>query len=232
MPCVCPRSQGPVDGPRTDHRPKKQINALWPLMFASNKLVRIRNVSSFFVNCYLLRYFAPTAGFSYLSDDRNVASTLLRISSTRHLFSFQHNSPRGHQSAIMNIDDGTEARLRTLHLDDTLLELDSQEEAFFKSETGIQDTEELMKHIIEVQQDAYKVSLLRAEQVRSRWAVRLCFLFQVYPYPCIRGFRFTRLKISRMPAYPRVLELGKTRPDAIFLDIGCCREDKFVHGEV
>jgi len=130
----------------------------------------------------------------------------------------------------MSIDDGTETRLRTLQLDGTLLELDSQEEAFFKSETGIQDTEELRKHIIEVQEDAYNVSLLRAERVRSARTVTLRFMLQVYPYPCIRGFRFTRLKISRMPAYPRVLELGKNRPDAIFLDIGCCRKDQFVHG--
>ena len=58
----------------------------------------------------------------------------------------------------MNIDVETETRLRTLHLDDTLLGLDPEEEAFFKSETGIQDTEELKKHIIKVQEDAYKVT--------------------------------------------------------------------------
>jgi len=51
-----------------------------------------------------------------------------------------------------------ETRLRILPLDDTLLELSPEEEAFFKFETGIQDTEELRKHIIEVQADAYKVS--------------------------------------------------------------------------
>jgi len=56
--------------------------------------------------------------------------------------------------------DGVEAetRLRILPLDDTLLELDAEEEAFLKLETGIQGTEELRKHIIEVQADAYKVS--------------------------------------------------------------------------
>lgn len=52
-----------------------------------------------------------------------------------------------------------EARLRTLQLDGTLLELGPEEEAFFKSETGIEDTEELRKHIIEVQEDAYKVRI-------------------------------------------------------------------------
>ena len=39
---------------------------------------------------------------------------------------------------------------------------------------------------------------------------------------------FTNLKISGMPVYPRVLELGKNRPDAIFLDIGCCSKDQFI----
>ena len=58
----------------------------------------------------------------------------------------------------MSNDVETEKRLRTLHLDGTLLVLNPEEEAFFKSETGIQDTEELRKHIIEIQEDAYKVS--------------------------------------------------------------------------
>ena len=58
----------------------------------------------------------------------------------------------------MSVNPEAEALLRTLYLDGTWLELNPQEEAFFKSETGIQDTEELRKHIIEVQKDAYEVS--------------------------------------------------------------------------
>jgi len=66
----------------------------------------------------------------------------------------------------MNTD--TETLLRTLHLDSTLLGLNPEEEAFFKSETGIQDTEELKKHIIQVQDDAYKVSRCpRVDRIRS-----------------------------------------------------------------
>jgi len=57
----------------------------------------------------------------------------------------------------MNTDIETEIRFHTFPLNDTLLKLNSEEEAFFKSETGIQDTEELRKHIVRVQQDAYKV---------------------------------------------------------------------------
>lgn len=37
----------------------------------------------------------------------------------------------------------TETRLRALRLDDSLLKLNPEEEAFLKSETGIQDTGEL-----------------------------------------------------------------------------------------
>ena len=58
----------------------------------------------------------------------------------------------------MSVNAEAETHLRTLHLDGTWLELNPEEEAFFKSETGIRDTEELRKHIIEVQKDAYKVS--------------------------------------------------------------------------
>ena len=70
----------------------------------------------------------------------------------------------------------TETRLRALHLDSTLLELNPEEEAFFKSETGIQDTDELKKHIIEVQEDAYKVRCF--PKVGSPRAVTLCFVFR------------------------------------------------------
>lgn len=50
------------------------------------------------------------------------------------------------------------ARVRDLPLDSTLLKLDPVEEAFFKAETGIQDTKELREHIIGLQEEAYKVS--------------------------------------------------------------------------
>ena len=57
----------------------------------------------------------------------------------------------------MNTDIETEIPFYTLPLDDTLLELNPEEEAFFKSQTRIQDTDELRKHIVRVQKDAYKV---------------------------------------------------------------------------
>ncbi|KAF8873114.1 hypothetical protein BD779DRAFT_1452176 [Infundibulicybe gibba] len=77
----------------------------------------------------------------------------------------------------------------------------TQDEArFFKTQTGIQDDDELQLHILNLQAEAYKV----------------------YPYPCIRRFDFLRLKISRHPLYPTFLNLAKLREGALFLDIGCC----------
>ena len=58
----------------------------------------------------------------------------------------------------MPLDNEIEALPRTVYLDGTLLELNPKEEAFFKAETGIQDTDELKKHITEVQEEALKAS--------------------------------------------------------------------------
>ncbi|KAI0066447.1 hypothetical protein BV25DRAFT_1820395 [Artomyces pyxidatus] len=85
-------------------------------------------------------------------------------------------------------------------LDESLYGLDTDEAAFFKQQTGIQDDDELKKHLLQIQADAYAV----------------------FPYPCIRIFHWTKLKISRLFPYPRLLNLGRDRKDAIFLDIGCC----------
>ena len=127
----------------------------------------------------------------------------------------------------MNLYSGNETRLRSLKLDEDWLVLDPETESFFKAETGIEDGEELKKHIIGVQEEAYKAS--PSVFFRSRLSTQdgnVVFYVQVYPYPCIRGFRFVMLKIARLPAYPRVFELLKNRPEAIFLDLGCCSTDK------
>ena len=40
---------------------------------------------------------------------------------------------------------------------------------------------------------------------------------------CLLNVRiFLRLKLGRLPAYQRLLAIGKERKGAIFLDIGCC----------
>ena len=61
----------------------------------------------------------------------------------------------------MSEDNELEAILRALPPNDSLLVLDPETESFFKVESGIQDSEELRKHIIGVQEEAYKVSHCR-----------------------------------------------------------------------
>ncbi|KAH8086627.1 hypothetical protein BXZ70DRAFT_1002232 [Cristinia sonorae] len=85
-------------------------------------------------------------------------------------------------------------------LEERLYGLADDELEFFKRETGIKDPEALKEHILRIQAEAYAV----------------------YPYPCIRRFSFTGLKVSRYPAYRDLLKLGRERPGALFLDVGCC----------
>ncbi|KAJ3573129.1 hypothetical protein NP233_g2621 [Leucocoprinus birnbaumii] len=85
-------------------------------------------------------------------------------------------------------------------LDPGLLNLNQDEFTFFKALTGIKDDDEVKKHIIDVQEKAY----------------------QVFPYPCIRVFNFTRLKISGLPAYAHLIRLKDEHSNAVLLDAGCC----------
>ncbi|CDO70895.1 hypothetical protein BN946_scf184829.g3 [Trametes cinnabarina] len=80
-------------------------------------------------------------------------------------------------------------------LDASLYAIDDEALEFVKATTGIRDPEEVKKHVLTVQAEAYAVCA----------------------YPCIRS-----LKLARLPAYKQLLTLGKERKGAIFLDIGCC----------
>ncbi|THV02823.1 hypothetical protein K435DRAFT_836167 [Dendrothele bispora CBS 962.96] len=81
--------------------------------------------------------------------------------------------------------DATDTDQDKVRVDLTLL--DSGELALLKEHSGIQDTEELTRHIQDVVQKAQQVML----------------------------------KFTDLPAYKHVLEVGKSREDALFLDIGC-----------
>ncbi|KAH7907891.1 hypothetical protein BJ138DRAFT_425752 [Hygrophoropsis aurantiaca] len=85
-------------------------------------------------------------------------------------------------------------------LDANFYKIGAEELSFFKSSTGIQDDDALKEHILIIQEKAYAVA----------------------PYPCIRLFAFTELRISNHPVYRLALKLGRERKDAILLDIGCC----------
>ncbi|RPD81612.1 hypothetical protein L226DRAFT_474830 [Lentinus tigrinus ALCF2SS1-7] len=96
--------------------------------------------------------------------------------------------------------DAPKPSVGLIPLDETLYSIDDQALEFMKAQTGIQDAEELKRHILAVQAEAYAI----------------------HPYPCIRRFSFILLKLGRLPAYQRLLTIGKERKGAIFLDIGCC----------
>ncbi|KAI0275323.1 hypothetical protein BC834DRAFT_43900 [Gloeopeniophorella convolvens] len=76
----------------------------------------------------------------------------------------------------------------------------SDEAAFFKQQTGIEDDDALKVHLLTIHAEAYKV----------------------YPYNCIRRWSWAKLKICRLPPYQDLLKIGRERKGAIFLDVGCC----------
>ncbi|KAF5367047.1 hypothetical protein D9758_004050 [Tetrapyrgos nigripes] len=86
-------------------------------------------------------------------------------------------------------------------IDIASVQLDAEELAFLKSQTGIQDEHVLLQRISAIGSKAFN---------------------EVYRYGCIGNFAFAKFRISRNPAYVHALELGNTRPGAIMLDIGCC----------
>ncbi|THV02809.1 hypothetical protein K435DRAFT_852453 [Dendrothele bispora CBS 962.96] len=78
--------------------------------------------------------------------------------------------------------------------------LDKEELALLKSQTGIENMEELREHVESVVGKAHNV----------------------FRYECLTRLVFLKSKYPRLPAYKHVLELGKSREDTLFLDIGCC----------
>ncbi|KAJ7467480.1 hypothetical protein FB451DRAFT_1092690 [Mycena latifolia] len=85
--------------------------------------------------------------------------------------------------------------------DDHHYVLTPAELAFLKTQTGIQDDEELKTHVLALKKKAY----------------------EVYPYPCIRLFGFVKLTVNEdRAAYEHILDLGRNIPGALLLDIGCC----------
>ncbi|KAI0823141.1 hypothetical protein BC628DRAFT_1316638 [Trametes gibbosa] len=96
--------------------------------------------------------------------------------------------------------DTAESLAKLFPLDEKLYSLEGEELEFMKEQTGIEDENELKRHIIAVAKDA----------------------FAVFPFPCIRRYAFIKFKLSRLPGYDYLLKLGREREGAILLDIGCC----------
>ncbi|KAI6098235.1 hypothetical protein EDD16DRAFT_1764975 [Pisolithus croceorrhizus] len=85
-------------------------------------------------------------------------------------------------------------------LDLSIYSLTPDEAEFFKAATGINDDNMLRAHILRAQEEAYKVA----------------------PYPCIYDFAFVRMWITKLPVYQDILDIGRERLGAVFLDLGCC----------
>ncbi|KAG1747269.1 uncharacterized protein EDB91DRAFT_1036017, partial [Suillus paluster] len=80
-------------------------------------------------------------------------------------------------------------------VDTSLYSLSAEQAAFFKTQIGIDDDEDLKRHILEVQAKAYIAN---------------------------HSQRTSHLNLSNFAVYEHILKLGRECPNAIFLDIGCC----------
>ncbi len=121
--------------------------------------------------------------------------------------------------------------------------LSEDEAVFYRSQTGIEDDEELKNHILTVQAEAYKASLgPHRHQGSGRLNCRSLFVpdtsVSLYTHilfsevctnfrnccPTKRQLRGSRLGISKHPSYQRFLAIGREREGAIYLEIACCCE--------
>ena len=72
------------------------------------------------------------------------------------------------------------------------IKMDSEELEFFKQETGIHDDAALNAHILAVQDEAFKVYIRHRCLDMRHIYISMELNVQVYPYPCIRCFRFAK----------------------------------------
>ena len=128
----------------------------------------------------------------------------------------------------------TENPLANLSLDASFYKPSAQEVEFFKNQTGIQEDEELKDHIITVQKEAWAVGssyfcvvyLTLILNLGQTVPLHSCFQFHqvyklIYTIPSVVKAVY-RLGITLHPLYKDLLKLGKERPGAIFLELGCC----------
>jgi len=45
---------------------------------------------------------------------------------------------------------------------------------------------------------------------------------KTHPFPCIKAFSFVGFRVTHFPIYKHIHKLRCERPDAIYLDVGCC----------
>ena len=133
-------------------------------------------------------------------------------------------------------------RLNIPALDEGLYDLTDEERSFFKQQTGIQDDDELKAHILQVQAEAYKVCDREPDENSCYNLIpglpKTGFSLPLHPQVPFRKVstrkrdaetvfemgHSPRLKMCRLSPYQDLLRTGKSRKEAIFLDIGSCGE--------
>lgn len=119
--------------------------------------------------------------------------------------------------------------------------LSTEEANLLKPIVGIQDDEELKRHILEVRSEAYSVCRLTVHWTSVcviiatglslcvySW-IPLCEVTHLLQHQLILRRILTRccklrFRITKHPAYQYALKLGKERENAIFLELPCCGE--------
>ncbi|KAI6117076.1 hypothetical protein EV401DRAFT_1864032, partial [Pisolithus croceorrhizus] len=86
--------------------------------------------------------------------------------------------------------------------DPSIYSLTPDEAEFLKTVAGINGNDMLRAHILRVQEKAYKMimAIHRLVETHTR----------------------SRMLITKLPVYQDILGIGRERPDALFLDLGCC----------
>ncbi|TFY82951.1 hypothetical protein EWM64_g1066 [Hericium alpestre] len=128
----------------------------------------------------------------------------------------------------INLD---EIRKQLPRLDESLYELNEEEEAFYKQQTGIQDDEELKRHIIAVQTEAYVVvgndafkavadgypleNVVASDLYQGFWDAGLKLFKrtpETYPVPFIAGDVFDHANLEPVPVFTAASPPTTPRP--------------------
>ncbi|KAG1887011.1 hypothetical protein F4604DRAFT_1675072 [Suillus subluteus] len=94
--------------------------------------------------------------------------------------------------------------------DTCLYNLSPAQAAFFKAQTGIDNDEDLKRHILEVQAKAYKANHSQRTSLHH-----ILVFMDLASFGTFSAGLHIAWKLN-------IPQLGRGRPDAVLLDIGCC----------
>jgi len=131
----------------------------------------------------------------------------------------------------------SDTEYESLPLEESLYNPSPDDIVLLKKLTGIENEDELKKHALEIQAQAYAVShlcvfdmdydsvLTFGRYIRILASVHSALhrkLQNLGKISHINGGFSLRFKISRYPFYQEILKIGKERPGAVYLELGCC----------